>query len=132
MSSTLKILSDVECQVYCDYEYKGDVVPGAIFRIDIRKGTYFLEFKKDNVVLMSQDYEMCSNDEEQLLRVTLSDKVGGQSKEDNVLKDAHYLFFDTETTGLPKDRKVPYYNSENWPYIVQISIIVLDINMKHP
>lgn len=81
MSSILKILSDVECQVYCDYELKGDVAPGTLLRIDMRMGSYLLEFKKDNVVLLSKEYEMCSNDEEQLLRVSLTDIARKQSRE---------------------------------------------------
>ena len=44
--------------------------------------------------------------------------------------NAHYLFIDTETTGLPKDRNAAFFECENWPYIVQISIIVLDSNMN--
>ena len=36
------------------------------------------------------------------------------------------LFFDTETTGLPKDYKAPYTNLDNWPRIVQLAWIVTD------
>jgi len=36
------------------------------------------------------------------------------------------LVFDTETTGLPKDYKGSVYDSDNWPYIVQLSYIVFD------
>ena len=36
------------------------------------------------------------------------------------------LVFDTETTGLPKDYKGSLYDSDNWPYIVQLSYIVFD------
>ena len=32
-----------------------------------------------------------------------------------------YLFFDTETTGLPKNYKAPITDSENWPRMVQIA-----------
>jgi DNA polymerase III subunit epsilon len=32
-----------------------------------------------------------------------------------------YLFFDTETTGLPKDWKAPVTNLNNWPRMVQIA-----------
>ncbi len=32
-----------------------------------------------------------------------------------------YLFFDTETTGLPKDYKAPASDSLNWPRLVQIA-----------
>ncbi|MEA2041642.1 MAG: 3'-5' exonuclease [Bacteroidota bacterium] len=32
-----------------------------------------------------------------------------------------YLFFDTETTGLPKNYKAPITDSKNWPRMVQIA-----------
>jgi len=32
-----------------------------------------------------------------------------------------YLIFDTETTGLPKDWKQPFTNTENWPRLVQLA-----------
>jgi DNA polymerase III subunit epsilon len=32
-----------------------------------------------------------------------------------------YLFFDTETTGLPKNWKAPISDSDNWPRLVQLS-----------
>ena len=81
MSSILKILVDVGCQVYCDYEFKGDAVPGTIFRIEMRKGNYILEFKQDGKLLLSQEYDMESNDEERLFKVTLSKVVGKNQKE---------------------------------------------------
>ncbi len=34
-----------------------------------------------------------------------------------------YLFFDTETTGLPKNWKAPLENLDNWPRLVQIAWI---------
>lgn len=37
-----------------------------------------------------------------------------------------YLFFDTETTGLPKDYKAPASDSNNWPRIVQIAWSIYD------
>ncbi len=36
-------------------------------------------------------------------------------------KQKAYLFFDTETTGLPKSWKEPVSNTQNWPHIVQIA-----------
>jgi len=39
-----------------------------------------------------------------------------------------YLFFDTETTGLPKRWDVPAKDLENWPRLVQIAWIFLDKN----
>jgi DNA polymerase-3 subunit epsilon len=32
-----------------------------------------------------------------------------------------YLFFDTETTGLPRNYRAPIENLENWPRVVQIA-----------
>ena len=40
------------------------------------------------------------------------------------------LFFDTETTGLPKDYDEPYTNSDNWTRLVQLSWIIEDSNKK--
>ena len=37
-----------------------------------------------------------------------------------------YLFFDTETTGLPIDFKIPRYVVSNWPRLVQLSWIITD------
>lgn len=38
------------------------------------------------------------------------------------------LFFDTETTGLPKDYNAPVSDVENWPRIVQLSWVLADCN----
>jgi DNA polymerase-3 subunit alpha/DNA polymerase-3 subunit epsilon len=40
------------------------------------------------------------------------------------------LFFDTETTGLPKYYKKSYTDSENWPRLVQLSWIVYHDELK--
>lgn len=38
------------------------------------------------------------------------------------------LFFDTETTGLPKNYKSPYTDTDNWPRLVQLAYIICDSN----
>lgn len=35
--------------------------------------------------------------------------------------NAHLLFVDTETSGLPKDWGKPYSDRENWPHLVQVA-----------
>lgn len=42
------------------------------------------------------------------------------------------LFFDTETNGLPKDRKATTQDTEKWPYILQISwtLLLIENNCK--
>ena len=82
MSSILKILVDTPCEVYCDYELKGDAVPQSIFIIEMSKGTYILEFKQNGNVLYSQEYIMQSNDEEDLLRIPLIEIINKQSLEE--------------------------------------------------
>jgi DNA polymerase III epsilon subunit-like protein len=37
-----------------------------------------------------------------------------------------YLFFDTETTGIPKNYKAPASDSRNWPRLVQIAWMLTD------
>ncbi|MEM0999836.1 MAG: 3'-5' exonuclease [Bacteroidota bacterium] len=37
-----------------------------------------------------------------------------------------YLFFDTETTGLPKNWKAPVTDVDNWPRLVQLAWIAAD------
>ncbi len=40
--------------------------------------------------------------------------------------DSRYLFFDTETTGLPFNYDAPSYDLKNWPRLVQLSWILTD------
>lgn len=37
-----------------------------------------------------------------------------------------YLFFDTETTGLPRNYKAPVTDLNNWPRLVQLAYVVCD------
>ncbi|MDA3910281.1 MAG: 3'-5' exonuclease [Bacteroidales bacterium] len=39
-----------------------------------------------------------------------------------------YLFFDTETTGLPRNWKAPVTNLNNWPRLVQLAYLFYDKN----
>lgn len=39
-----------------------------------------------------------------------------------------YLFFDTETTGLPKNYKAPVSDLNNWPRLVQLAYLLYDNN----
>lgn len=38
-----------------------------------------------------------------------------------------YLFFDTETTGVPRNYKAPASDSRNWPRLVQIAWLLVDV-----
>lgn len=41
-----------------------------------------------------------------------------------------YLFFDTETTGLPRDWKAPVTNTANWPRMVQLAWLLYEPDGK--
>ena len=41
-----------------------------------------------------------------------------------------YLFFDTETTGLPRNYKAPVSDTNNWPRMIQIAWLLYDQQKK--
>jgi DNA polymerase III epsilon subunit-like protein len=45
-------------------------------------------------------------------------------------KKDHYLFFDTETTGLPRSWSAPVTDVDNWPRLVQLAWIMYDEDGK--
>ncbi|MBO5632708.1 MAG: WG repeat-containing protein [Aeriscardovia sp.] len=75
MGSKLKIIVDYPCEVFCDFEYKGQAEPNSIFTIELRKGRYLLEFKVNNEIYESMDYTMDSNEQEDLLRIKLLTEI---------------------------------------------------------
>ena len=40
--------------------------------------------------------------------------------------DKLYIFFDTETTGVPRNYKAPTTDTDNWPRLVQLGWILMD------
>lgn len=64
MSALLKIITDVDCDLYMDFEYKEHLTVGKMSKLEIQRGTYILEFKIDDVTIHSEDYYVPSNDEE--------------------------------------------------------------------
>jgi DNA polymerase III epsilon subunit-like protein len=40
------------------------------------------------------------------------------------------LVFDTETTGLPKERNPSIYQTQQWPFVIQLSYVVYDSNLN--
>ena len=57
MSSILKILVDIQCVVYCDFEEVGEANPYSLFKMELRKGSYIIDFKKDDINLKSIKYD---------------------------------------------------------------------------
>ena len=46
----LKIKVDLQCQVYCDFEHVGEAFPDSMFKMELRKGTYILDFKINGAI----------------------------------------------------------------------------------
>jgi DNA polymerase-3 subunit epsilon len=80
---------------------------------------------------VEQDYEQavywftksaeqgCVNAKEYLNKLT--------DKSSEVIKSTiQYMFFDTETTGVPANYKAPSSDTKNWPRLVQLSWIITD------
>ena len=68
---------------------------------------------------------------EELLPCELHDKLNDGFAFSSIiekLKDAksYYIFFDTETTGVPKNYNAPASNTKNWPRLVQLGWILTD------
>ena len=72
MSSILKILVDIQCLVYCDFEEVGEAFPNTILKIELRKGIYIIDFKKDNISLKSIKYKIKTDNEDYLLEESLT------------------------------------------------------------
>ncbi len=53
-------------------------------------------------------------------------KIVQQESQESSLHQSFYLFFDTETTGVPKDYNAPASNTINWPRLVQLGWILTD------
>jgi DNA polymerase III subunit epsilon len=52
---------------------------------------------------------------------------GGSGRTDGgFCEDGMYLFFDTETTGIPRNYKAPVTDLGNWPRVVQLAFVLAD------
>ena len=73
--STLKILSDTNCIVRCDFEEVGNIQAGEFYKLQLKKGCYILEFLVEDIVICSMDYTIETNDEEPLLRLNIKEQA---------------------------------------------------------
>jgi DNA polymerase III epsilon subunit-like protein len=73
--SVLKIISDSNCSVRCDFQEVGDIEAGELFKLQLKKGCYILEFLVEDIVICSMDYTIETNDEEPLLRLNLKEQA---------------------------------------------------------
>jgi len=93
MSSVLKIISDSNCSIYCDTEFIGDAYENKIYRLELGKGSFFLEFisTENKAAKIEIDYVMVNSDIEDLLRIKLNDVINTQNELSRSIEDERIL-----------------------------------------
>lgn len=89
MANTLKIITEIECDLYVDFDFSIHLLPNQMNRVTFGKGVFMLEIKLGNTVVQTLDIVFNSNDEEKLLRTKISVP---DSKESISPKDLVSLF----------------------------------------
>ena len=59
-------------------------------------------------------------------RIYIDDSSSSSEEIDNTFSQPYYLFFDTETTGVPNDWNNPLTAFSNWPRLVQLAYLLYD------
>ena len=126
--SILKIMSDTNCSVRCDFQEVGNIQVGELFKLQLKKGCYILEFLVEDVVICAMDYTIETNDEEPLLRLNIKEQaekkireqkyIRNKSAKMNIDVDNNHFILDNEANNpvaLPKEY-VLYYHSADGKY----------------
>lgn len=124
----LKIISDTSCTVRCDFKEVGNIEVGELFKLQLKKGCYILEFLVEDIVICSMDYTIETNDEEPLLRLNIKEQAEKKIKEQkyirnksakvNIYVDNNRFILDNEANipvVLPKEY-ILYYQSADGQY----------------
>lgn len=87
--SLLKIITNLDCNVYVDTEFKGEALPGTIYKIEMRKGKYILDFISLDSAYdkIQMDYYMEDSDMEDLIRIDLLSIQQARIEEENKIKE---------------------------------------------
>lgn len=89
MSSTLKILVDNQCIVYCDFEKVGEAFPNSIFKIELRKGAYIFEFKIESKTIVSKEYNIQEDGQDYLMKINLLEEIQKLRREQKSMEIAN-------------------------------------------
>jgi hypothetical protein len=61
--------------VRCDFQEVGNIQAGELYKLQLKKGCYILEFLVEDIVICSMDYTIETNDEEPLLRLNIKEQT---------------------------------------------------------
>lgn len=83
---------------------------------------------KEEQILFKQEVDR-KEAEEQAKKEIIEKEITNKNNNSTITNQNNYiLFFDTETTGLPKSWKAPINDFDNWPRLVQLAYILFDYN----
>lgn len=85
--SILKIISDTNCMVRCDFQEVGNIQAGELYKLQLKKGCYILEFLVEDIVICSMDYTIETNDEEPLLRLNIKEQAEKKIMEQKFIRN---------------------------------------------
>ena len=85
-------------------------------------------FAKGGRPFRKDDYVRIWRKNKKLYSAVFNDRERTEYENSINIKPPYYLFFDTETTGVPNDYNAPASNTRNWPRLVQLGWILTDEN----
>jgi DNA polymerase-3 subunit epsilon len=94
------------------------------FRLSAENCSTYVDFEGKPYELNKEEVKISRK----IIPTTTETDLGGLNSKTPT--HTQYLFFDTETTGLPRNYQAPSTELKNWPRMVQISWIVSDNNGK--
>ncbi len=110
-----------------NFKIAGDI--GALYLID-DSPIYSISFYDASGEM--EDKYLTHNNEEELRAIRKKQEEIKRNKNFNINSKNNFnkflLFFDTETTGLPKNWKAPLSDFNNWPRLVQLAYLMYDFD----
>ena len=88
--------------------------------IDFDTNAVIVPHKYDEIIIRNESIRLKMDAKWALLSINELYKIS------DAVSKPKYLFFDTETTGVPKDYKAPMSDLNNWPRLVQLAWILCD------
>ena len=107
---------------YLEYKEFNLVLFFSFDYLNLVDNCYIIDLENNNTVIQIHDL----NGNLILEKKLFEQRIEVDKKVKNNTPSTYYLFFDTETTGLPKNWKAPVTDLNNWPRLVQLAYLYYD------